>query len=29
VYAVRRDDLARKSGDQRVASDRHAATWSR
>src|SRR5208337_1925089 len=28
VY-VCRDDLARKSGDQRVASDRHAATWSR
>src|SRR5271166_3740711 len=26
---VCRDDLARKSGDQRVASDRHAATWSR
>jgi hypothetical protein len=25
---VCRDDLARKSGDQRVASDRHAATWS-
>src|SRR5271157_6097592 len=29
VNAVCRDDLASKSGDQRVASDRHAATWSR
>ena len=25
---VSRDDLSRNSGDQRVASDRHAATWS-
>jgi hypothetical protein len=29
LEGFRRDDLARKSGDLRVASDRHAATWSR
>src|SRR5271157_1024491 len=28
LYVACRDDLASRSGDQRVASDRHAATWS-